>query len=319
MERRVQQHEAAQFVPRETGGHRESREPLPPGIGWTGLLTAHMRAVESRRKDRLFDDALATATVGLVRGTVRTDPDAALPTGPEQDGGDLTEAWYMLATYLGVRTRYYDEHVLAAVATGIRQVVVVAAGFDSRAVRLGLPADTTVYEVDTEPVLRFKEAVMDSAGLTPNCVRRTVAADLRGPWARALTARGFDPLRPTMWIIEGLFMYLSSEDSDRLLDTVARLSARGSRLALEYFDSAPRQDDVTTVDATESAVIGRIVGFFQDGPALPPTPWLTAHGWEPDVTTLADEIASHGRNIPRMFQKGRPHKITLWLAHGRHS
>lgn len=77
-----------------------------------------------------------------------------------------------------------------------------------------------------------------------------------------------------MWLIEGLFVYLSPEDSDRLIETVTRLSTHGSRLALEYFESTPRQDDVATVDETESAVIGRIVNFFQDGPALPPP-----HGW----------------------------------------
>ncbi|MER5796019.1 SAM-dependent methyltransferase [Streptomyces sp. NPDC001980] len=310
----MQQREARQDPLRESFG---DREPLPPGIGWTGLLTAHMRAVESHRKDRLFEDVLAIATVDLVRGAIRTDPDAALPTGPDRDSDDLTEAWYMLATYLGVRTRFYDERVLAAVAAGIRQVVIVAAGFDSRADRLGLSADTTVYEVDTEPVLQFKETVMETARLEPGGGRRPVAADLRGPWVQALTASGFDPLRPTMWLIEGLFMYLSPEDSDRLLDTVTRLSAHGSRLALEYFDSTPRQGDVATADETESAVIERIVNFFQDGPVLPPGPWLEAHGWEPDVTTIADEIASHGRDIPQMFRQGRPHEITLWLAHGR--
>lgn len=99
----------------------------------------------------------------------------------------------MLATYLGVRTRFYDERVLAAAAAGIRQVVIVAAGFDSRAVRLGLPADTTVYEVDTEPVLQFKEAVMDAARLAPRGGRRPVAADLRGPWVQALTSIPSNP------------------------------------------------------------------------------------------------------------------------------
>ncbi|MGW5665825.1 hypothetical protein ACWEWG_38415 [Streptomyces sp. NPDC003758] len=80
---------------------------LPGDVGWTGLMTAHMRAIESARQDRLFDDPLATA-VDLVRNAVRTDPDVALPTGPEGDRGELTETWYMLSTFLCVRTPYYD-------------------------------------------------------------------------------------------------------------------------------------------------------------------------------------------------------------------
>ncbi|MGI5133917.1 SAM-dependent methyltransferase [Streptomyces sp. CA-106110] len=290
---------------------------LPSDIGWTGLLTAHMRAVESQRNDRLFDDPLATALVDLVRNAVHTDPDGTLPTGPEDNSGELTEAWYMLATYLGVRTRYFDDRILDAVSGGTRQVVLLAAGLDSRAARLALPAGTMVYEIDTEPVLRFKESVFESAGLKPGGGRRPVHADLRGPWVEKLTRAGFDPLQPTMWLIEGLLMYLAPEVCDRLLDAVTHLSAPGSRVALEYFDSVPRQDDVSTVNDVEAAVIGRIVSFFQDGPALPPNRWLEERGWDPDVITLAQEIAGHGRDIPPLFQKGRRHEVGVWLAHGR--
>ena len=155
-----------------------------------------MRAVESQRNDRLFDDPLATAVVDLVRNAVRTDPDVALPTGPEDNGGELTEAWYMMATYLGVRTRYYDDRIHAAVTTGTRQVVILAAGLDSRAVRLGLPSDTTVYEIDSGSVLRFKESVIESAHLKPSRARRPVIADLRGPWAERLTETGLTPCSP---------------------------------------------------------------------------------------------------------------------------
>jgi methyltransferase (TIGR00027 family) len=305
-------------VQQSTVGRDPRKQPgitLPADIGWTGLLTAHMRAVESQRGDRLFDDPLATAVVDLVRNAVRTDPDGALPTGPEDNSAELTEAWHMMATYLAVRTRYYDDRIRAAVTTGARQVVILAAGLDARAVRLGLPSDTTVYEIDSGSVLRFKESVIESTHLKPSAARRPVIADLRGPWAERLTGAGFDPQQPTMWLIEGLLMYLAPDDCDRLLDTVTRLSAPGSRVALEYFDSTPRQDDVSTVNDVEAAVIGRIVSFFQDGPAIPPNRWLEEHGWKPDVTTLAQEIAAHGREIPKMFQKGRPHEVGLWLSH----
>jgi methyltransferase (TIGR00027 family) len=275
-----------------------------------------MRAVETERTDGLFEDPLATAVVRLVRNAVRTDPDAAVPTGPDGDGGELTETWYMMATYLGVRTRYYDDRVLAAVAAGTRQVVILAAGLDSRAARLGLPSGTKVYEIDTEPVLRFKESVIESAGLEPSGERHPVVADLRGSWSDALTGAGFDPQQPTMWLIEGLLMYLAPDDCDRLLDAVSLLSAPGSRVALEYFDSTPHADDVATANDDEAAVVARIVSFFQDGPALPPNLWLKEHGWDPDVTTLTQEIDAHDRAVPKMFQKGRPHEVSLWLAHG---
>jgi methyltransferase (TIGR00027 family) len=290
---------------------------LPADIGWTGLLTAHMRAVESARPDRLFTDPLAEAVVDVVRHAIRTDPDAALPTGPAPGTGELTETWSMLSTYLGVRTAYYDRVVREAAAEGIRQVVVLAAGFDARAFRLGLPPETAFFELDTEPVLRFKETVLAGAALTAGVRRHAVPVDLRGPWQEALTRSGFTPEVPTMWLVEGLFMYLSAADSDALLAHVSALSAPGSRMALEYYEDSPRVADAGASDPVEVAIIERIVGFFRSGPPLPPDRWLASHGWAADVSTLAAEITAPERPLPLMFQAGRPHEVNLWLAEGR--
>ncbi|MFF0462750.1 SAM-dependent methyltransferase [Streptomyces mexicanus] len=199
---------------------------------------------------------------------------------------------------------------------GIRQLVVLAAGLDARAYRLDLPADTTVYEIDVEPVLRFKESVVTRARLKPAARRHAVVADLRGPWQAALARAGFDPELPTTWLVEGLFMYLSGPECERLLDGLTRLSAPGSHLALEYYESIPRPTDVSTADAVEEEVIARILDFFQDGPAAAPDRWLPSHGWRPEVTTLAAEITARGRVVPEMFRKGRPHEVSLWLVHG---
>ncbi|MGI5135575.1 MULTISPECIES: hypothetical protein [unclassified Streptomyces] len=56
--------------------------------------------------------------------------------------------------------------------------------------------------------------------------------------------------------------------------------------------------------------------FFQGGPDVSPDQWLRGHDWKPDVTTLAKETTAHGRDIPKMFQEGRPHEANLWPAHG---
>ena len=49
---------------------------------------------------------------------------------------------------IAVRTKYFDSCLLAAVDAGVRQVVILASGLDSRAYRLPWPAETVVYEVD---------------------------------------------------------------------------------------------------------------------------------------------------------------------------
>lgn len=157
-------------------------------------------------------------------------------------------------------------------------------------------------------MLRFKESVLTRARLKPTTRRHPVVVDLRGPWEAVLADAGFDPARPTMWLVEGLFMYLSGPERERLLDGLTRLSAPGSRLALEYYEPVLRPEDVSTVDAVEEAVIARILGFFQEDPATSPDQWLPTRGWRPEVTTLAAEIAARGRAVPEMFGKGRPHE-----------
>lgn len=59
-----------------------------------------------------------------------------------------------------VRTRFYDDYLLAAARAGCRQVVLLAAGLDTRAFRLMWPAGVTVFELDLPAVLGFKDRVL---------------------------------------------------------------------------------------------------------------------------------------------------------------
>ena len=113
--------------------------------------------------------------------------------------------------YQAVRTHYFDSYFAEATAAGIRQVVILAAGLDSRAFRLDWPAGTTVYEIDQPQVVHYKTTTLESAGAASTADRRPVQVDLRDDWAAALTAAGFDPGQPTAWLAEGLLPYLPAE------------------------------------------------------------------------------------------------------------
>src|SRR6478672_7761905 len=89
-----------------------------------------------------------------------------------------------------VRTRYFDEFFTAATNSGVRQVVILAAGLDSRAYRLPWPHDTVIYEVDLASVLSFKTGVFSRLGVAPLASHRPVACDLRDDWATALRSNG---------------------------------------------------------------------------------------------------------------------------------
>ncbi|HEX3650915.1 MAG TPA: SAM-dependent methyltransferase, partial [Pseudonocardiaceae bacterium] len=196
------------------------------GVGRTALGVAAVRAHESGRQDRLFDDPFAASFVAAVPGAF----DRLERTDEQRSVGAA------FAVHAVIRTRCYDDYLLAS---GARQVVLLAAGLDARAFRLPWPDRVRVFEVDLPEVLAFKQTVLDARAAAPTCLRTTVATDLSSPdWADHLAAGGFDAGQPTAWLVEGVLIYLTHEAADALLTTVDRLSAPGSTVAFEYHTGA---------------------------------------------------------------------------------
>jgi methyltransferase (TIGR00027 family) len=217
---------------------------LASSVGATATMVAAARAVATRADRPLIDDPFAEPLVRAVGVDLLT----RLATG-EVNPGDLNDvhdgatgsagAMSRMADNMAVRTKFFDEFFLGATQAGVKQVVILASGLDSRAYRLAWPAGTVVYEVDQPQVIEFKSRTLAELGAAPTAERRVVAIDLREDWPAALRAAGFDPTRPTAWSAEGLLGYLPPEAQDRLLDTITELSAPGSRLATE---SAPKPE-----------------------------------------------------------------------------
>jgi methyltransferase (TIGR00027 family) len=189
----------------------------------------------------------------------------------------------LLALHVVVRTRFYDDYLLAA---GCRQVVLLAAGLDARAFRLPWPAGTRVFELDLPEVLAVKDRVLAAQAARPACARTAVAVDLREDWPSALLAAGFEPAEPTAWLIEGLLVYLTAEQAAALLTTVRALSAAGSRLATEG-------TGVAQVARTRQGVTALWRGGLDDPPG-----WLARHGWRAEVHGFADLAATYGGPLP---------------------
>jgi methyltransferase (TIGR00027 family) len=211
--------------------------------------------------------------------------------------------------YQAVRTHFFDSYFSDATAgpAGIRQVVILAAGLDSRAFRLDWPAGTTVYEIDQPQVVTYKTATLESAGVAPKATRRTVPVDLRDDWPAALAAAGFDRAQPTAWLAEGLLPYLPSDAQDRLFEMLTELSAPGSRVAVEAFNLGSGDPERRRV--ARRARFERIrqrLGIevnvetltYQESDRTDAAEWLTAHGWRVSAISNADEMARLGRPIP---------------------
>lgn len=185
------------------------RDPVSQTARWT----AAARARESARPDRILDDPYAER--------LATAAGFALLDGMGAGGENA---------YIVVRTRYLDDLLEREVAAG-GQVVLVAAGLDARAWRLEWAPDVILYELDRPEVLGEKVARLGEA--STRCERRPVGVDLTAPWTDTLLSAGFDPSVPSVWVVEGLLVYLDGAAVDALLGRIRLLAAPGSRLALD--------------------------------------------------------------------------------------
>ncbi len=84
----------------------------------------------------------------------------------------MTEFGNHFVNFQGARTRYFDDYFARAVAAGVRQVVIFAAGLDSRAYRLDWPDGTVIFELDQPQVLEFKRGVLAERGDKPRAEAR---------------------------------------------------------------------------------------------------------------------------------------------------
>lgn len=256
----------------------------PTGVGRTAVGMALLRAAERQRPDKLFDDPYAEAFVTAAPLTV--------PAGDGASEGVLGAAFAFAGV---IRTRFYDDYLIASVLAGCRQVVLIAAGLDTRAFRLAWPAGVVLYELDLPEVLRFKDEVLDTQHATPGCRRVAVPVDLRGSWDSALRVAGFEPGAPTAWLVEGLLIYLTHEEADGLLTTMGDLSAPRSQFAGER--QATKHDEFRQqVQATPA--MREFVAMWKGGLDEDLGGWLEQNGWTTTIHDGTQVATSLGRSAP---------------------
>ncbi len=288
---------------------------LPTGLGWTALLVAGARARESARSDRLFHDPLAQRFVTAAR---QISPDAAdLDTA----GSPRSDVDRWRADSVAVRTRFFDDCLGQACASGCRQVVLLAAGLDTRAFRLAWPDGVRLFEIDLPDVFAFKERVLAECMAKPACERTVVPADLREDWPAALRAAGFRRESLTAWLAEGLLMYLSEPERDQLFDRMGEVSSAGSRLALDHragFFAVPSLP-IDSEGRASPARLARLAASSQaDLSLIEPAAWLAGHGWQASVHAPAELSGRYARPVPPPLQAESPGSAHSWLATAEH-
>jgi methyltransferase (TIGR00027 family) len=146
----------------------------------------------------------------------------------------LLEATRHGADMVVLRTLVIDEHVRHAVAGGAKQLVILGAGLDGRPYRLPELAEVETFEVDHPATQSFKR---ERAAQLPRFAKSVafVAVDFeRDTLAGKLARAGHHAGVPTVWLWEGVVMYLTHDAARRTLCSIAELSALDSTLILNY-------------------------------------------------------------------------------------
>lgn len=277
---------------------------IATSVGSTAVMVAAARAAETERDDALIRDRFAKVLVaGAGDGVwdVMLDPEVGAKVA-EADP-DVAAIFEHMGNYQAVRTHFFDAYFAAAAAAGIRQIVVLASGLDSRAYRLQWPAGTTVYEIDQPKVLQYKADRLAEHSALPTANRVAVAVDLRHDWPAALRAAGFDPGSPTAWLAEGLLMYLPADAQDRLFEQITGLSSAGSRVSVETVgvqaeerraQMRERFERIRAQFGMEDSVdVAELM--YNDPDRANVTDWLDAHGWRSSAVTSQQEMRRLGR------------------------
>jgi methyltransferase (TIGR00027 family) len=116
----------------------------------------------------------------------------------------------------------------------VAQFVILGAGFDTRAYRLPNDTRVRVFEVDTPQTQTVKRETLRKAGIDSSGVTFVPADFEHEDWLACLVAAGFDPGERTLFLWEGVTMYLDREAVEDTLRKIAS-TAHGSIVAFDYF------------------------------------------------------------------------------------
>jgi methyltransferase (TIGR00027 family) len=219
------------------------------GPSYTAATMALQRALESNRPSatRLFCDPYAEAFApGPLRLLARAS--RLWLVGP------LAPRLFDLIGGPGprpsavARTRLIDDVVSEAGPT-VEQVVILGAGFDTRAHRLSALAGMPVFEVDHPATQAAKRSVVESLGLSTATVTYVAVDFERQSLDQALRAGGLGTGLPSLFIWEGVTNYLSDSAVDETLLTIGRLAGPGSVLVFTYIDAGVLDGSVSFPEA----------------------------------------------------------------------
>jgi methyltransferase (TIGR00027 family) len=293
----------------------------PKRFSRTAEFMALFRALESARPadQRLFHDPFAATFVSApLRRAVRW---SAVPIAGAFLRNVIDLLWPGARSSGVARTRLIDDWIEASIRSGSRQLIVLGAGFDSRAWRMPVLAGIPIFEVDHAATAAEKRRRAPAGTGERSDVVSVVLDFDRDRLPNALAAAGFDPGRRTVVIWEGVTNYLTAATVDSVLAWVGSL-APDSKLIFTYIHRRVLDDPTSFEDAQKILLtVARAgepwtFGFLPD--ALPQC--LRSHGLLMDQDLGADDYRARYFGPEARKMRGYAfYRAALATVVGRHA
>jgi methyltransferase (TIGR00027 family) len=286
----------------------------------TALEAAAYRALGARHQDpkirnadTLAEKLLGPAERALLKETGSNIVLDALAMETER-------AWTALgprsvfARGVHIRTRHIDDVLADSLRAGATQLVILGAGLDSRAYRFSdALRGVRVFELDLSQTQNYKKArVRDVFGDLPAHVTYTPIDFATQDLATVLKGAGYDPTKRTLFIWEGVTMYVPEPGIDATLRAVATTAPRGSRIVFDYFTERALRDRQSALApiARNVAAVGEPFVFGMPGENA--AAFMTARGFS--VVSDASSAELGHKYLPAAFAMPSPSANRLCVA-----
>jgi methyltransferase (TIGR00027 family) len=208
----------------------------------TSIVVAALRAFGAREPDKMVrnPDSLAERLISSDElELIKEHPIAQAFLDDYQKARRQTEVAGM-SNLLLVRTRFIDECLVQALLEGVTQVVILGAGFDTRAYRFAdLLKDRTVIEVDYQSTQAIKKRRLAAASISVPPNVRFAEIDFKSDVLRdVLLKAGYNPSAKTFFIWEGVSFYLTENAVRETLRAISQSSIPGSSLVMDFAGAA---------------------------------------------------------------------------------
>lgn len=246
----------------------------------TALWVAAFRAIESRRKDALFNDALAEKLAGDKGFKIV----AATPSGYRK----------IMKFVMAIRTVAIDRLVQKAVSMGADTVVNLGTGLDTRPYRMDLPATLNWVEVDFPGIINYKTAALQQE--KPRCNLQRISCNLSDTAERdRVFAQLSAQSKMAVVITEGVTPYLTNAENEGLSRALYAVPA------FRYWIQDYRQGEraVNRHSASMKHMLANAPFKFTE---LDPLQFFESHGWrQSDIIYMFEEGKRNHRPFPFPF------------------